>query len=209
MALHICFFMAEYLCDLTPRSAYVDRKACLKSLMTEEEYKNVRQPLLNTSRTVYVGNLSFYTSEGQIASHFAPCGRIESIVMGLGYRSRAPCGFCFVVFESTESAMAAVQDLDKTLLDDSTITVSWDTGLDADETRRWGRAPDGQVIDEKRPNIDDRRGGIGGMRREAHGLTATVLEDDVVVYDWVLPQLRGKAAAAVAERRDKKKRPRT
>lgn len=176
--------MAEYLVDLTPRSDYVDRKLCLRSLTTEEEFVKSRQKDLNTSRTVYVGNLSFYTTESQIGAHFAPCGEIERIVMGLGVQSKAPCGFCFVVFETFEGALTAVQDLQKTLLDDSIISVTWDVGL-TDDSRRWGRGVNGQVIDAKRPTNDDRRGGLGGMRQEANGIAPTILEDAVVTYTWV------------------------
>ncbi|CUE67529.1 nuclear cap binding protein, putative [Bodo saltans] len=176
--------MAEYLVDLTPRSDYVDRKLCLRSLTAETDFVKSRQKDLNVTRTVYVGNLSFYTTESQIESHFSACGDIERIVMGLGAQSKAPCGFCFVVFETFESALAAVQDLHKTLLDDSTISVTWDAGL-VDDSRRWGRGVNGQVIDAKRPTNDDRRGGLGGMRQEANGIAPTILEDALVTYTWV------------------------
>lgn len=184
--------MSEYLIDLTPRSAYVDRKMCLRKFMTEDEFVASRQPELNTSRTVYVGNLAFYTTEEQIETHFSTCGLIESIFMGLSSQSRTPCGFCFVVFESAEGALAAVQDLHKTLLDDNMISVTWDVGL-GDATRRWGRGISGQVIDEKRPTVDDRRGGLGGMRREANGIAATIFDKDLVVYDWVAPPVVARA----------------
>lgn len=178
--------MAEYLNDLTPRSDYVDRKLCLKSFVTEAEFVKSRQKDLNWSRTVYVGNLSFYTTESQLEAHFSPCGPIERIVMGLGVQTRTPCGFCFVAFETFEGALSAVQDLHKTLLDDSTISVTWDVGL-TDDSRRWGRGVNGQVIDAKRPTNDDRRGGLGGMRQEANGIAPTILEQELVTYHWVAP----------------------
>jgi nuclear cap-binding protein subunit 2 len=178
--------MSEYLNDLTPRSDYVDRKLCLRSFMTEAEFVKQRQAELSCSRTVYVGNLSFYTTEMQIEAHFSACGCIERIVMGLGIATKTPCGFCFVVFETSEDALAAVQDLNKTLLDDSIISVSWDVGL-PDDARRWGRGVNGQVIDAKRPNMDDRRGGLGGMRQEANGIAPTLIESELIHYYWVAP----------------------
>ena len=50
------------------------------------------------SRTVYVGNLSFYTREEQIHALFSRVGRIVLITMGLDKNTLTPCGFCFVEY---------------------------------------------------------------------------------------------------------------
>ncbi|AAZ11759.1 nuclear cap binding protein, putative [Trypanosoma equiperdum] len=179
--------MAEYLIDLTPRMAYVDRHELLRSLLTEKEFIERRQEQLNKSTTVYVGNLSFYTTEDQIWEHFSRCGHIRDLVMGLSEVTRTPCGFCFVVFESQDGAMSAVIDLHGTLLDDRVITVSWDVGCD--HTRRWGRgAHGGQVVDGVRQNLDSARGGLGVLRREELGVGAAVAEDQLVHYTWIPPR---------------------
>jgi len=51
---------------------------------------------LATSTTLYVGNLSFFTTEEQIYEVFSKCGEIKRIIMGLDRNTKTPCGFCFV-----------------------------------------------------------------------------------------------------------------
>ncbi|KEG11271.1 nuclear cap binding protein [Trypanosoma grayi] len=179
--------MAEYLLDTTPRMAYVDRHELLRSLLTEKDFIMRRQEQLNKSTTVYVGNLSFYTTEEQIWEHFTPCGHVRDVVMGLSEITRTPCGFCFVVFEQQCAAISAVSELHGTLLDDRSITVSWDVGCDA--SRRWGRgAHGGQVVDAVRQNLDSGRGGLGALRRDELGVAAAVAEEQIVQYTWVPPR---------------------
>lgn len=112
---------------------------------------------------------------------------------------KAPCGFCFVVFEERSAAVAAQHALHKSLLDDRMIHVGWDVGLatvvapqqaatavsrgspdavaaadavTAALSRRWGRgAHGGQVVDSVRQNLDDGRGGLGVLRKASLGLT--------------------------------------
>jgi len=50
------------------------------------------------SRVIYVGNLSFYTTEDQIYALFSKCGAIERVIMGLNRVTKTPCGFCFVMY---------------------------------------------------------------------------------------------------------------
>jgi nuclear cap-binding protein subunit 2 len=51
---------------------------------------------MNASTTLYVGNLSFYTTEEQIYELFSKAGDIKRIIMGLDRNQKTPCGFCFV-----------------------------------------------------------------------------------------------------------------
>lgn len=51
---------------------------------------------LSTTATLYVGNLSFFTTEEQIYELFGKCGEIKRIIMGLDRNQKTPCGFCFV-----------------------------------------------------------------------------------------------------------------
>lgn len=55
-----------------------------------------QQADLDRSTAVYVGNLSFFTTESQIHALFSRCGTIVRVIMGLNRISRTPCGFCFV-----------------------------------------------------------------------------------------------------------------
>ncbi len=50
-----------------------------------------------TSRTIYVGNLAFTTTDAQIHALFSRCGTVERVIMGLNKITRMPCGFCFVM----------------------------------------------------------------------------------------------------------------
>lgn len=59
-----------------------------------EEYD---QKLLLSS-TLYVGNLSFYTTEDQVYELFSMCGEVKRVIMGLDKNKKTPCGFCFVEY---------------------------------------------------------------------------------------------------------------
>ncbi|VDP14356.1 unnamed protein product [Soboliphyme baturini] len=52
--------------------------------------------LLSISCTLYVGNMSFYTSEEQVHELFSRAGDVRRIIMGLDRHKKTPCGFCFV-----------------------------------------------------------------------------------------------------------------
>ncbi|KAI0493137.1 hypothetical protein KFK09_027413 [Dendrobium nobile] len=80
--------MASLFKDPNKLSAYRDRRF----QGTQEEYEHA----LQTSITVYIGNLSFYTTEEQVYELFSRAGEIKKIIMGLDKNSKTPCGFCFV-----------------------------------------------------------------------------------------------------------------
>lgn len=54
------------------------------------------QQKLNKSTTLYVGNLSFHTTEEQIYEFFSLTGVVKRVIMGLNKQTKEPCGFCFV-----------------------------------------------------------------------------------------------------------------
>ena len=53
---------------------------------------------LKNTRTVYVGNLSFFSKESQIYETFSAIGPVKRVIMGLNQISKTPCGFCFVEY---------------------------------------------------------------------------------------------------------------
>jgi nuclear cap-binding protein subunit 2 len=57
-----------------------------------------QEKLLKKSCTLYVGNLSFYTTEEQIYELFSKSGDIKKIIMGLDKVKKTACGFCFVEY---------------------------------------------------------------------------------------------------------------
>ncbi|KAE8730340.1 Nuclear cap-binding protein subunit 2 [Hibiscus syriacus] len=137
--------MASLFKDPAKLSAYRDRRFN----GTQEEFE---QTLLN-STTVYIGNMSFYTTEEQVYELFSRAGEIKKIIMGLDKNSKTPCGFCFVLYYSREDAEDAVKYISGTILDDRPIRVDFDWGFV--EGRQWGRGRSGgQVRDEYRTDYD-------------------------------------------------------
>merc|ERR1712070_266161 len=115
---------------------------------------------LRTSTTLYVGNVSFFTTEEQIHELFTLCGPVKKITMGLDKQKMTPCGFTFVEFHNRRDAELAVKHLNGTKLDDREIRIDFDWGFV--EGRQFGRGRSGgQVRDEYRTDYDEGRGGWG------------------------------------------------
>uniref|UniRef100_A0A0B7AMB6 Nuclear cap-binding protein subunit 2 n=1 Tax=Arion vulgaris TaxID=1028688 RepID=A0A0B7AMB6_9EUPU len=131
----------------------------------DQHFRGTRQEqdkLLLTSCTLYIGNLSFYTSECQIHELFSRAGDVKRIVMGLDKVRKTPCGFCFVEYYTREDGENAMRYVNGTRLDDRIIRTDWDTGFK--EGRQYGRGKTGgQVRDEYRTDFDEARGGYGKM----------------------------------------------
>ncbi|CAN0913641.1 Nuclear cap-binding protein subunit 2 [Linum grandiflorum] len=137
--------MASLFKDPTKLSAYRDRR--FSGNQEEFEYA------LHTSTTVYIGNMSFYTTEEQVYELFTRAGEVKKIIMGLDKNTKTPCGFCFVLYYSREDTEDAVKYVSGTILDDRPIRVDFDWGFQ--EGRQWGRGRSGgQVRDEYRTDYD-------------------------------------------------------
>ncbi|KAL3513500.1 hypothetical protein ACH5RR_026217 [Cinchona calisaya] len=137
--------MASLFKDLSKLSQYRDRRFP----GTQEEFEEA----LLKSTTVYIGNMSFYSTEEQVYELFSRAGEIKRIVMGLDKNSKTPCGFCFVMYYSREDAEDSVKYISGTILDDRPIRVDFDWGFQ--EGRQWGRGRSGgQVRDEYRTDYD-------------------------------------------------------
>ncbi|GAB2273569.1 Nuclear cap-binding protein subunit 2 [Dionaea muscipula] len=137
--------MASLFKDPSKLSAYRDRRFP----GTQEEFEHA----LKTSTTVYIGNMSFYTTEEQVYELFSRVGEIKKITMGLDKNTKTPCGFCFVLYYSREDTEDAVKYISGTILDDRPIRVDFDWGFQ--EGRQWGRGRSGgQVRDEYRTDYD-------------------------------------------------------
>ena len=63
-----------------------------------KDRKGFEQKKLIDSTTLYIGNLSYFTTEVQIYDLFSRCGEINRIIMGLNKQTKTPCGFCFVEY---------------------------------------------------------------------------------------------------------------
>ncbi|XP_047231910.1 nuclear cap-binding protein subunit 2 isoform X1 [Girardinichthys multiradiatus] len=124
-----------------------------------------QEKLLKQSNTLYVGNLSFYTTEEQVHELFSKCGDVKRIVIGLDKVKKTACGFCFVEYYTRGDAENAMRFVNGTRLDDRIIRTDWDAGFK--EGRQYGRGKSGgQVRDEYRQDYDPARGGYGKLAQQ-------------------------------------------
>ncbi|KAF4520182.1 hypothetical protein B566_EDAN003894 [Ephemera danica] len=129
----------------------------------DQHFKGSRaeqERLLRNTSTLYVGNLSFYTTEEQIYELYSKCGDVKRVIMGLDKYKKTPCGFCFVEYYHRVDSEACMRYVNGTRLDDRIIRTDWDAGFC--EGRQYGRGKTGgQVRDEYRTDYDSGRGGFG------------------------------------------------
>ncbi|KAL7749078.1 nuclear cap binding complex subunit [Sorochytrium milnesiophthora] len=136
--------------DLAAPSPYRDRQ-----FPGSQEDWNAQ---LRSTCTLYVGNLSFYTTEEQIYELFSMAGDVKRIIMGLDRSKMTPCGFCFVEYYTHADAVDAVRYINATKLDERPIRTDLDPGFR--EGRQFGRGRHGgQVRDQYRQTYDAGRGG--------------------------------------------------
>ncbi|GAK66771.1 RNA-binding domain-containing protein [Moesziomyces antarcticus] len=131
--------------------------------------KHEQQQALRQTATLYLGNLSFYTTEEQIYEVFGRVanvgagGGIKRIIMGLDRNQKTPCGFAFVEFYTHAEAVDCMRYVSGTKLDERVIRCDLDPGYK--EGRQYGRGRSGgQVRDEYRQEYDAGRGGWGHNR---------------------------------------------
>lgn len=74
-------------------------------------------------KKIYVGNLSFDTTEEQVNEMFAQYGQVESVAMIMDRSTGKFRGFCFVEMEES-AANAAIKALDDTDLDGRTLRIN-------------------------------------------------------------------------------------
>jgi cold-inducible RNA-binding protein len=100
------------------------------------------------AKKLYVGNLSYDTTEDALHTLFAEVGEVESVNVITDRMSGRPRGFAFVEMTTDESASEAISRLNGQMLDGREITVA-----------------------EARPprQRDDRRGGGGRGPRGGGG----------------------------------------
>ncbi|KAI8915787.1 small subunit of nuclear cap-binding protein complex [Gorgonomyces haynaldii] len=109
---------------------------------------------LGVSTTLYVGNLSFFTTEEQLHEVFSKCGEIKRIIMGLDRLKKTPCGFCFVEYYHRDDALDCMKYINGTKVDERIIRTDIDPGFISG--RQYGRGKSGgQVRDEWREDYDE------------------------------------------------------
>jgi len=88
---------------------------------------------------IYVGNLSFNTTEDQLRGVFEEHGEVESCALITDRDSGRSKGFAFIEMPNADQAKTAMDSMNGSDLDDRTLTVN-----------------------EARPKTDNRGGGYGG-----------------------------------------------
>jgi len=73
---------------------------------------------------IYVGNLSFDTSESAIEDLFNPHGEVESVKVITDRDTGQPRGFCFVEMSEESAGRNAIEALNGTEVDGRTLTVN-------------------------------------------------------------------------------------
>lgn len=73
---------------------------------------------------LFVGNLSFNTTENDLQDLFAPHGTVTSVDLIMDKMSGRSRGFAFVTMDSKEGAEAAIQALQGKSLDGRELTVN-------------------------------------------------------------------------------------
>ena len=75
-------------------------------------------------KKLYVGNMSYDTTEDALRALFAGVGEVESVNIITDSRSGRSKGFGFVEMATEEDAQAAISQLNGTTLDDRQINVA-------------------------------------------------------------------------------------
>jgi RNA recognition motif-containing protein len=73
---------------------------------------------------LYIGNLSFSTTEETLQAEFAAFGQVEEVAVISDRDTGRPRGFAFVSMNNDNEAKAAIESLNGTELDGRTITVN-------------------------------------------------------------------------------------
>jgi len=76
------------------------------------------------NKKLYVGSLSFDTTEDGLRDHFAKAGKVESASIITDKTSGRPKGFGFVEMSSEDEAKKAIEMFDGKELDGRTIIVN-------------------------------------------------------------------------------------
>lgn len=88
---------------------------------------------------LYVGNLSYETTEDELSAEFGTFGKVESVAIPSDKFSGRPRGFAFVEMPTKAEAEAAIAGMNGKTLNNRTI-----------------------VVNESRPRTENRGGGGGG-----------------------------------------------
>jgi nuclear cap-binding protein subunit 2 len=131
--------------ELSKKGEYFDKR----SKLSREEYFDK----IDNSKTLYIGNLSPFTSEEKLYLLFSAIAPVKGIIIGIHKRNFKPCGFGFVEFYDRKSTEKVLHVFDKITIDGKKITLDFDIGFS--EGRQFGRGySGGQVKHEYKKSQD-------------------------------------------------------
>jgi cold-inducible RNA-binding protein len=108
---------------------------------------------------LYVGNLSFSTTEEALQNEFSAHGQVEEVAVITDRDTGRPRGFAFVTMNNDGEARAAIEAINGTELDGRTITVN-----EARPKASMGGGGGGRGGPRGGGGRDGGRGGGGGRR---------------------------------------------
>jgi len=111
---------------------------------------------------LYVGNLSFKSTEEDIRAAFEQFGAVTDIYVAMDKMTGRPRGFAFVTMGTAEEARVAIEKMNGTELDGRALTVNEARPKEEGSGRSFGGGGGGFGGGE-------RRGGFGGGDRRGGG----------------------------------------
>ena len=111
---------------------------------------------------LYVGNLSFNTTEIAIQDLFSQCGTVSEVMLMQDKFTGRSRGFAFVTMSSDAEAQAAVTTFHGKDLDGRALTVNEARPREDRPPGGGGGGGGGRFDGPRRDSRDDRRGGGGG-----------------------------------------------
>ena len=118
---------------------------------------------------LYVGNLSFNTTEIAIQDMFSQCGSVSEVMLMQDKFTGRSRGFAFVTMSSDAEAQAAVESIHGKDLDGRALTVNEARPREDRPPGGGGGGGGGRFDGPRRDSRDDRRGGGGGGRSGGGG----------------------------------------
>lgn len=123
------------------------------------------------SSKLYVGNMSFKTTEDELRSAFGQFGSITDVYVAMDKMTGRPRGFAFVTFASAEEAKLAAEKMNGTDLGGRALTVNEARPKEEGAGRSFGggggggRGFGGGGGERRGFGGGERRGGFGGGDR--------------------------------------------
>lgn len=121
------------------------------------------------SSKLYVGNMSFKTSEDELRSTFGQFGNVTDVYVAMDKMTGRPRGFAFVTFSSPEEAKIAAEKLNGVDLGGRALTVNEARPKEEGAGRSFGGGGGGGGRGFGGGGGGERRGGFGGGGRSGGG----------------------------------------